>query len=77
MLKTPRGQERRVASNQVAAGPDFRYGAGPSRIAGSGVNKIGGIVRLVVFTDLDGTLLDAVTYSFEAAGPALEALRAD
>lgn len=29
---------------------------------------------LVVFTDLDGTLLDHTSYSFEAAGPALEAL---
>ncbi|HLZ33114.1 MAG TPA: HAD-IIB family hydrolase [Nitrospira sp.] len=29
----------------------------------------------VVFTDLDGTLLDAETYSFAAAAPALEALR--
>lgn len=28
-----------------------------------------------MFTDLDGTLLDAVTYSFDAARPALEALR--
>jgi len=28
-----------------------------------------------VFTDLDGTLLDAVTYSFDAARPALDALR--
>ncbi len=30
---------------------------------------------LVVFTDLDGTLLDAETYSYEPARPALEALR--
>lgn len=30
----------------------------------------------VVFTDLDGTLLDAETYSFAAAEPALNALRA-
>jgi mannosyl-3-phosphoglycerate phosphatase len=30
----------------------------------------------VVFTDLDGTLLDADTYSWAAATPALEALRA-
>lgn len=29
----------------------------------------------IVFTDLDGCLLDATTYSFEAAAPALEALR--
>jgi mannosyl-3-phosphoglycerate phosphatase len=29
----------------------------------------------VVFTDLDGTLLDARTYSFEAAQPALDLLR--
>jgi len=29
----------------------------------------------VVFTDLDGTLLDTQTYSFEAARPALERLR--
>jgi mannosyl-3-phosphoglycerate phosphatase len=29
---------------------------------------------LVVFSDLDGTLLDHATYSFEAARPALEAL---
>jgi len=34
-----------------------------------------GVVRAVVFTDLDGTLLDARTYSFEAALPALENLR--
>ena len=32
--------------------------------------------RYVVFTDLDGTLLDADTYSWAAATPALEALRA-
>ena len=31
--------------------------------------------RWVLFTDLDGTLLDAATYSFEAARPALESLR--
>ena len=30
----------------------------------------------VVFTDLDGTLLDAATYSFEAAAPALGEIRA-
>jgi len=30
--------------------------------------------RLVVFTDLDGTLLEHATYSFEPARPALEAL---
>ncbi len=35
-----------------------------------------GMTRYVVFTDLDGTLLDAETYSFAAAEPALEALRA-
>ncbi|GAB4388826.1 MAG: mannosyl-3-phosphoglycerate phosphatase [Thermodesulfovibrionales bacterium] len=32
--------------------------------------------KLVVFTDLDGTLLDYDSYSFEAARPALDALRA-
>jgi len=32
--------------------------------------------RLLVFTDLDGTLLDHATYSFEPARPALEALAA-
>lgn len=31
---------------------------------------------LIVFSDLDGTLLDHDTYSHEAAGPALEALKA-
>ena len=31
--------------------------------------------RWVLFTDLDGTLLDAETYSFEAARPALRELR--
>jgi len=31
--------------------------------------------RLVVYTDLDGTLLDAETYAMEAARPALDALR--
>jgi len=31
--------------------------------------------RWVLFTDLDGTLLDAATYSFDAARPALAALR--
>ena len=30
---------------------------------------------LIIFSDLDGTLLDHETYSFEAARPALEALR--
>jgi mannosyl-3-phosphoglycerate phosphatase len=32
--------------------------------------------RLIVFTDLDGCLLDARDYSFDAARPALDALRA-
>ncbi len=32
--------------------------------------------RLVIFTDLDGSLLDATTYSFDAAREALETLRA-
>jgi mannosyl-3-phosphoglycerate phosphatase len=31
--------------------------------------------ELIVFTDLDGTLLDRTTYSFEAARPALDAIR--
>jgi mannosyl-3-phosphoglycerate phosphatase len=31
--------------------------------------------RIVVFTDLDGTLLDAETYSFTGAQPAIEELR--
>lgn len=31
--------------------------------------------HLLIFTDLDGTLLDQETYSFEAALPALQALR--
>lgn len=31
--------------------------------------------RLVIFTDLDGTLLDAESYSFEEALPALEEIR--
>jgi len=33
------------------------------------------VKRIVVFTDLDGTLLHARTYSFDAALPALEMLR--
>jgi len=33
-----------------------------------------GRTRLVVFTDLDGTLLDHASYSFEPARPALESL---
>lgn len=31
--------------------------------------------KTVIFTDLDGTLLDDTTYSFEAASPALELIR--
>jgi mannosyl-3-phosphoglycerate phosphatase family protein len=31
--------------------------------------------RLIIITDLDGTLLDALTYSFQEAGPALELIR--
>lgn len=31
--------------------------------------------QLVIYTDLDGTLLDAETYAYEAARPALEAIR--
>ena len=31
--------------------------------------------NLIVFTDLDGSLLDGTTYSYEAATPALTALR--
>lgn len=34
------------------------------------------MIPFVVFTDLDGTLLDSETYSWAAARPALEALRA-
>lgn len=33
------------------------------------------IGRIVIFTDLDGTLLDATTYSFHAAMPALRLIR--
>lgn len=33
--------------------------------------------RLIIFTDLDGTLLDDSTYSFEKASPALELLKQD
>ncbi len=33
------------------------------------------IGRLVIFTDLDGTLLEAETYSFQAARPALQKLK--
>jgi len=32
---------------------------------------------MIIFSDLDGTLLDHDTYSFEAAQPALQALRAE
>jgi mannosyl-3-phosphoglycerate phosphatase len=32
-------------------------------------------VMMLVFKDLDGTLLDRETYSFQAAKPALERLR--
>ena len=31
--------------------------------------------KLIVYTDLDGSLLDGTTYSYKAATPALEALR--
>ncbi len=31
--------------------------------------------KLIIFTDLDGTLLDYSTYSFEAAIPALQLLK--
>jgi mannosyl-3-phosphoglycerate phosphatase len=31
--------------------------------------------KLIVFTDLDGTLLDEISYSFEAAAPALRLLK--
>ena len=34
------------------------------------------MAHFVVFTDLDGCLLDSVTYTYEPAAPALEALRA-
>ena len=34
-----------------------------------------GLSRLLVFTDLDGTLLDYDTYAFDAAEPALDRLR--
>jgi len=34
------------------------------------------MIQLVVYTDLDGCLLDSTTYSYEPAAPALEALRA-
>ncbi|HXX74583.1 MAG TPA: HAD-IIB family hydrolase [Nitrospiraceae bacterium] len=34
------------------------------------------MTQLVVYTDLDGCLLDSTTYSYEPARPALEALRA-
>src|SRR5207253_11339070 len=32
-------------------------------------------LRVVLFTDLDGTLLDAATYRYDAARPALDRLR--
>lgn len=32
-------------------------------------------LRLVIFTDLDGTLLDAATYRYDAARPALDVIR--
>ncbi|MBM4388831.1 MAG: HAD hydrolase family protein, partial [Deltaproteobacteria bacterium] len=31
--------------------------------------------NLIIFTDLDGTLLDSRTYSFEQAEPALELIK--
>ena len=31
--------------------------------------------RFVIFTDLDGSMLDAETYSFQAARPALQKLK--
>ena len=39
------------------------------------MNSFKSIRNVAVFTDLDGTLLDEKTYSFEAARPALAALR--
>ncbi|GAB4420685.1 MAG: mannosyl-3-phosphoglycerate phosphatase [Thermodesulfovibrionales bacterium] len=33
------------------------------------------MIQIIIFTDLDGTLLDAETYSFEPALPALELLK--
>jgi mannosyl-3-phosphoglycerate phosphatase len=36
-----------------------------------------GTTRLVIFTDLDGTLLDRESYSYEKAGPALAKLKAN
>ena len=44
--------------------------AGPS-----GECTIGTAHMTIVFTDLDGTLLDGKTYSWESARPALEQLR--
>lgn len=35
------------------------------------------MTRYLIFTDLDGSLLDGETYSFEQARPALEALRSE
>lgn len=35
-----------------------------------------GMTKLLIFTDLDGTLLDHETYSYEPARPALEAIKA-
>jgi mannosyl-3-phosphoglycerate phosphatase len=37
--------------------------------------EVGLLSSVVVFTDLDGTLLDHDTYSYEAAAPALEEIR--
>src|SRR5262245_50293684 len=45
----------------------------PKRVPASRIVWGGGM--WLVFTDLDGTLLDADTYSYEAASPALERLR--
>jgi predicted mannosyl-3-phosphoglycerate phosphatase (HAD superfamily) len=39
------------------------------------IPKEGGRTQIVVFTDLDGSLLDHDTYSFENARPALERIR--
>ncbi len=47
----------------------FRYGSSPNE------HTYSQCMNTIIFTDLDGTLLHPETYSFEAARPALEAIK--
>jgi mannosyl-3-phosphoglycerate phosphatase len=62
-----------VVSLQLAYGSAERFSDSSYSFTRAEAPEI--VMKMIVFTDLDGTLLDAQTYSWQPAGEALEALR--